>query len=250
MKSAQTRQVRAPGVPEVTRACVRKRRLRYAGVAGERDRRLRWRGERFGGGTAAPPHTSTGTARARTSLRSSLSSAPRRTGVAYHANGGRRVDRRVRPGVNTPVAEVMMTMRSVSTVLAALSLAALGSVQANTQPPQVAIPQPGVPQIMTLEAKFVRVAYNTEGYVIMGYQIANRTIGDEWIMLDVGITQMEKVRDYTLKRDAISLDTPDGTLPLRRSWRTGRTNKRCSRCRCASRSSAIRSTTFRIGCMG
>jgi hypothetical protein len=108
----------------------------------------------------------------------------------------------------------MMTMRSVSTVLAALSLAALGSVQANTQPPQVAIPQPGVPQIMTLEAKFVRVAYNTEGYVIMGYQIANRTIGDEWIMLDVGITQMEKVRDYTLKRDAISLDTPDGTLPL------------------------------------
>jgi len=107
-----------------------------------------------------------------------------------------------------------MTMRSVSTVLAALSLAALGSVQANTQPPQVAIPQPGVPQIMTLEAKFVRVAYNTEGYVIMGYQIANRTIGDEWIMLDVGITQMEKVRDYTLKRDAISLDTPDGTLPL------------------------------------
>src|SRR3954465_7799809 len=67
MKSAQTRQVRAAGVPEVTRACVRKRRLRYAGVAGERDRRLRWRGERFGGGTAAPSHTSTGTARARTS---------------------------------------------------------------------------------------------------------------------------------------------------------------------------------------
>jgi hypothetical protein len=108
----------------------------------------------------------------------------------------------------------MMTMRSVSTVLAALSLAALGSVHASSQQPQVAIPNPGVPQIMTLEAKFVRVAYNNEGYVIMGYQIANRTIGDEWIMLDVGITQMEKVRDYTLKRDAISLDTPDATLPL------------------------------------
>jgi hypothetical protein len=109
----------------------------------------------------------------------------------------------------------MLTMRKVSTVLAVLSVAALASLHANSeQPPQVAIPQPGVPQIMTLEAKFVRVAYNTEGYVIMGYQIANRTIGDEWIMLDVGITGMEKAKDYTLKRDAISLDTPDGTLPL------------------------------------
>jgi len=144
----------------------------------------------------------------------------------------------------------MMTMRSVPTVLVALSLAALGSVQANTQPPQVAIPQPGVPQIMTLEAKFVRVAYNTEGYVIMGYQIANRTIGDEWIMLDVGITQMEKVRDYTLKRDAISLDTPDGTLPLPSIVEYRENESKVSRCRCASRSSAIRSTTFRIGCMG
>ena len=109
----------------------------------------------------------------------------------------------------------MTTMRSVSTVLAAVSLAALASVPAKSQQqPPVSIPQSGVPQIMTLEAKFVRVAYNNEGYVIMGYQIANRTIGDEWIMLDVGITGMERAKDYTLKRDAISLDTPDGTLPL------------------------------------
>jgi len=33
-------------------------------------------------------------------------------------------------------------------------------------------------------------------------------------MLDVGITLMEKVKDYTITRDAFSLDTPDGTLPL------------------------------------
>jgi hypothetical protein len=67
---------------------------------------------------------------------------------------------------------------------------------------------------MTLEGKFVRIAYNNEGYVILGYQIANRTVGDEWIMLDVGITLMERVPDYRLKREAVSLDTPDGTLPL------------------------------------
>jgi hypothetical protein len=90
-----------------------------------------------------------------------------------------------------------------------------GRVRGQQQPkPTVQIPNPGVPQVMTLEAKFVRVAYNNEGYVIMGYQIANRTVGEDWIMLDVGITLMERVKDYTLKREALSLDTPDGTLPL------------------------------------
>jgi hypothetical protein len=88
------------------------------------------------------------------------------------------------------------------------------SGDAHDQQPTVQIPNPGVPQIMTLEAKFVRVAYNNEGYVILGYQIANRTIGSDWIMLDVGITLMERVKGYTLKRDALSLDTPDGTVPL------------------------------------
>ena len=108
----------------------------------------------------------------------------------------------------------MTTMRSVSGVVAAMSLAALASVHVDSQQPAVQIPQPGVPEIMTLEGKFVRVAYNNEGYVILGYQIANRTIGDEWIMLDVGITLMERVRDYTLTRDAVTLDTPDGVLRL------------------------------------
>jgi hypothetical protein len=108
---------------------------------------------------------------------------------------------------------MMTIMRSVFTGLAVVGLAAVASVHARGQQP-VQIPQPGVPQIMTLEGKFVRVAYNNEGYVILGYQIANRTIGEDWIMLDVGIALMEKTEDYTLKREAVSLDTPDGTLPL------------------------------------
>jgi len=59
------------------------------------------------------------------------------------------------------------------------------------------------------------VAYNNEGYVIMGYQIANRTVGDDWIMLDVGLTLMERTPDYRLKREAVSVSTPDeATLPL------------------------------------
>jgi len=83
------------------------------------------------------------------------------------------------------------------------------------QPPTVAIPQPGVPQVMTMEANFVRAAYNNEGYVILGYQVANRSIGQEWMLLEVGVTIRDKVPDYDLTRGAFSLETPDGkTLPL------------------------------------
>ena len=42
--------------------------------------------------------------------------------------------------------------------------------------PTVQIPQPGVPQIMTMEGRFVRAAYNNEGYVIIGYQASNRSV--------------------------------------------------------------------------
>lgn len=89
-----------------------------------------------------------------------------------------------------------------------------GPAQSQT-PPTVQIPQPGVPQIMTMEGKFVRAAYNNEGYVIIGYQLANRSIGEEWMLLEIGTTVLDGVRDYTLTRAALSLDTPDGrTLPL------------------------------------
>jgi hypothetical protein len=68
---------------------------------------------------------------------------------------------------------------------------------------------------MTMEAKFVRAAYNNEGYVIMGYQVNNRSIGEEWMLLEVGMTVRERVQDYTLTRDKLSLETPDGkTIPL------------------------------------
>jgi hypothetical protein len=109
---------------------------------------------------------------------------------------------------------MMPTKRSFYSGLAAMSLVSLASVYASGQQPAVKIPEPGVPQIMTLEGKFVRAAYNNEGYVILGYQIANRTVGEDWVMLDVGITLMERVPTFELTRDALSLDTPDGTVAL------------------------------------
>ena len=81
--------------------------------------------------------------------------------------------------------------------------------------PVVQIPNPGTPQILTMEGKFVRAAYNNEGYVILGYQASNRSIGEEWMLLEVGMTVLPKTPDYRLTREAISLDTPDGKrIPL------------------------------------
>ncbi len=109
----------------------------------------------------------------------------------------------------------MVSRRLLAIAIAVTAAAGSLAARAQDQKPTIQIPQPGVPQVMTLEGKFVRAAYNNEGYVILGYQIANRTIGNEWIMLDTGMALMEGVSDYRLKRDAISLQVPDGsTLPL------------------------------------
>ena len=99
-------------------------------------------------------------------------------------------------------------------LLSLWGLAAPAAAQ-DEQKPKVQIPEPGVPQIMTMEGRFVRAAYNNEGYVILGYQLANDSVGDEWMLLEVGITLREKVPDYKLTREAVTLMTPDGTsLPM------------------------------------
>jgi hypothetical protein len=109
-----------------------------------------------------------------------------------------------------------MTTSSVRTfgLIAMLASTALQG-HAQTQQPTVQLPQPGVPEIMTIEGHFVRVAYNNEGYVVLGYEVANRSVGESWMLLEVGTTVRAGVSDYTLKRAAISLDTPDGrNIPL------------------------------------
>ena len=106
--------------------------------------------------------------------------------------------------------------RRTSLAVALVGAVSLGALQIQAQDkPTVQIPQPGVPQIMTLEGKFIRVAYNNEGYVIMGYQASNRSIGEDWMLLEVGMTVLNKTPEYRMPRAAFSLDTPDGkTLQL------------------------------------
>jgi hypothetical protein len=101
------------------------------------------------------------------------------------------------------------------TLVGVVAAAALLVAQSKQQPPTVEIPKPGVPQIMTLEGEYVRAAYNNEGYVILGYRIANESVGQEWLMLEMGTALREGRPNFTLTRDAISLDVPDGKkIPL------------------------------------
>ena len=72
---------------------------------------------------------------------------------------------------------------------------------------KVKIPKPGVPQMMAIEGKFVRAAYNNEGDVILGYQLANRSIGEEWMLLEIGTTVRDNVSAYKLTRDKLSIET-------------------------------------------
>ena len=105
--------------------------------------------------------------------------------------------------------------RTIPVILVGLTLLSPLCTQVEAQAPTVQIPNPGVPQIMTMEAKFVRAAYNNEAYVILGYQVNNRSIGEPWMLLEVGMTVLDKTPDYKLTREMLSLETPDGqTLPL------------------------------------
>jgi hypothetical protein len=112
----------------------------------------------------------------------------------------------------------MKRMSLLSLVGAGLLLAGplVGPCAAQTQePPKVQMPQPGVPQIMTMEGRYVRIAYNNEGFVTLGYKLANLSVGEPWMLLEVGFTVLDGVPDYTLKPEALTLTTPDGkTIPL------------------------------------
>ena len=100
-------------------------------------------------------------------------------------------------------------------VLAFLVAVAIGSAPAFAQAPQVKIPEPGVPEAMTIEGSFVRGVYNNEAYAILGYRLANASVGEDWMLLEFGTTVLDNTPAYRLKPEHISLETPDGkTIPL------------------------------------
>ncbi len=92
-----------------------------------------------------------------------------------------------------------------------LSALAIAAGPALAQTPQVTPPKPTVPEIFTLMGQYVRVAYNNQGFVTLGYRAVQESIGEEWALLEVGLTMRSPAKDYTLKREHLSIKTPDGS---------------------------------------
>jgi hypothetical protein len=55
---------------------------------------------------------------------------------------------------------------------------------------------------------YVRVAYNEEGWVTLGFRLANNSVGDDWMLLQVGLTVQGKREKFMLHRDNIELVIP------------------------------------------
>ena len=92
--------------------------------------------------------------------------------------------------------------------LVALSAGVVGSQEMKK-------PDPTVPEIFTLTGEFVRIAYNNEGYVSLGYRVANDSVAEDWMLLEVGVTLRAPTKNQKMFREAFSLMLPDGsTIPL------------------------------------
>ena len=87
----------------------------------------------------------------------------------------------------------------------------LSSGAAAQLPGNVTPPQPTVPQVFTLMGQYVRVAYNDVGFATLGYRIAQESVGEEWMLLEVGLTVRAGTKNLTFKRDNLSVKTPDGS---------------------------------------
>lgn len=113
----------------------------------------------------------------------------------------------MKPSLRRPV---LLPLLAVAMAAAALA----GPAVAQQPAPDMAAykPQPTVPEVFNIMGQFVRVAYNNEGYVTLGYRIANGSVGEEWMYLQAGLTLREGVKYQNLKREAFSVKTPDGKI--------------------------------------
>src|SRR5262245_34932884 len=90
-----------------------------------------------------------------------------------------------------------------------LALAAAGSAALAQE---FKAPQPTVPQRFTLMGQYVVIAYNNTGYASLGYRVTQESVGQDWMLLDVGFTMRDGAKDFTLKREDLKVKTPDGTV--------------------------------------
>jgi hypothetical protein len=91
-------------------------------------------------------------------------------------------------------------------------LAGIGTPAVTAQEPEVKKPQPTVPEIFTIKGQFVRIAYNSEGWTTLGYRTANDSQGQDWLMVEVGLSLRKPTKNQTLTRDSFTLKMPDGSI--------------------------------------
>ena len=96
-------------------------------------------------------------------------------------------------------------------VMAAV-LMGLGTPAVTAQEPVPEAPVPTVPGNFTLQGQFTRIAYNNEGWVSLGYRTANDSQGQDWLMVEVGLSLRKPAKNQTLTRENFTLKMPDGSI--------------------------------------
>ena len=102
--------------------------------------------------------------------------------------------------------------QSLMMLLIVVVITALGTPVAQAQLEDLKKPEATVDEIFTLQGEFVRMAYNNEGFVTLGYRVANSSVAEEWMLLEMGVTLRNKIKEQKLTREDLTLITPDGTV--------------------------------------
>ncbi len=104
------------------------------------------------------------------------------------------------------------TGTSLVMVLIAAVIMVAGAPVAQAQLEDIQKPELDVPGVFTLQGEFVRMGYNNEGFVTLGYRIANDSVSEEWMLLEMGVTVLAKMKEYKLERADITVKLPDGSI--------------------------------------
>ena len=92
------------------------------------------------------------------------------------------------------------SLRAAMAVAAALSVGA-GPVAGEETPAKAG-------EKVEFPGTYVRLAYNEEGWVTLGFRLANESVGQKWMLLEVGMTLVGKTQDHTLRRSDVALVAP------------------------------------------
>ncbi len=103
--------------------------------------------------------------------------------------------------------------KTVLVMIAALIATGFGAPTVMAQQTEIdgfKIPVATEPGIFTLKGEFVRIGYNNEGWVTLGYRLANDSQGDEWMLLEMGTTIRKPTKNQPLTRDSFTVTLPNG----------------------------------------